>query len=62
MNTTQTTETTACLLWALGGTTSVEEKTFESADEAKRYVQALRRRGRTAWVKGDRRYAKLEVA
>jgi hypothetical protein len=54
--------TTTCLAFAsVGGGIQIEEKDFERAEEAGRYVRALRRRGRTAWVKGDRRYLKMEA-
>lgn len=54
---------TACLLFAsVRGGISIEEKSFDSAEEAKRYVAALRRRGRTAWIKGDRTRARSRCA
>lgn len=56
------TETVACLLWA-GVQTGirVEEKSFPTREEATGYVRALRRRGRTSWLKGDKRYTKVEA-
>lgn len=54
-------KTTTCLLWAGVQTgVSVEEKNFDTEAEAKCYVYSLRRRGRTAWLKGDKRYASME--
>lgn len=37
-----------------------QEFRFDSAAEATRQLRRLRRQGRTAWLKGDKRYAKVE--